>query len=131
MVDENETSLSCVKQRIRARPGMNGKGKAMHGPRGSDLVVRVPKGTVVREIPGPQRAPRHKADRGGASEPGRAGDGGGVHDGGMGFLDALEEQLSQEARAREQDRDSLFVHYPRWEDRNDLSRVPLPAEFRA
>ncbi|ORX74026.1 GTP-binding protein Obg/CgtA [Linderina pennispora] len=50
-VDENETSLSCVKQRLSARPGMNGRGKAMHGPRGSDLVVRVPKGTLVREIP--------------------------------------------------------------------------------
>ncbi|KAJ2800562.1 GTPase of the mitochondrial inner membrane that associates with the large ribosomal subunit, partial [Coemansia helicoidea] len=121
-VDENETSLSCVKQRLRARPGMNGRGKSMHGPRGGDLVVRVPKGTVVRQVPA-------AVDPGAAQVTGSAS---GTDSGdSRGFLDALEAQLDQDARARAQDKAALFVHYPRWEDRNDVRRVPLPAEFRA
>ncbi|KAJ2693846.1 GTPase of the mitochondrial inner membrane that associates with the large ribosomal subunit, partial [Coemansia spiralis] len=98
-VDENETSLSCVKQRLRAQPGTNGKGKSMHGPRGGDLIVRVPKGTVVRQVVA-------------ATEPAAAtrgtGSGGNGSGDSMGFLDALEEQLGRDARAREHDKAALF-----------------------
>ncbi|KAJ1943445.1 GTPase of the mitochondrial inner membrane that associates with the large ribosomal subunit [Linderina pennispora] len=109
-VDENETSLSCVKQRLSARPGMNGRGKAMHGPRGNDLVVRVPKGTLVREIVPEKDLESSSAD---------------------GFLGELIEQENAEAERKRRDKSALFVHYPRWEDKNDLKRVPLPQEFKA
>ncbi|PIA16244.1 GTP-binding protein Obg/CgtA [Coemansia reversa NRRL 1564] len=47
VVDENETSLNCVKRQLKATAGVNGKGKSMHGSRGADLIVRVPKGTIL------------------------------------------------------------------------------------
>ncbi|KAJ2158101.1 GTPase of the mitochondrial inner membrane that associates with the large ribosomal subunit [Coemansia sp. RSA 552] len=109
-VDENETSLSCVKQQLKARPGVNGKGSAMHGSRGRDLVVKVPKGTMVREVV--ENTEVSVA-------------------GGSGFLDDLERQAEEADRARQADKSTLFVHYPRWEDRNELRRVRLPPEYRA
>ncbi|KAJ1949775.1 GTPase of the mitochondrial inner membrane that associates with the large ribosomal subunit [Linderina macrospora] len=109
-VDENETSLNCVKQRLSARPGMNGRGKAMHGPRGSDLIVKVPKGTLVREVEAVKAADKHDAD---------------------GFLGELIDQEAAEIERKRSDKAELFVHYPRWEDKNDVRRVPLPQEFKA
>ncbi|KAJ2875907.1 GTPase of the mitochondrial inner membrane that associates with the large ribosomal subunit, partial [Coemansia asiatica] len=110
-VDENETSLSCVKQQMRAQAGGNGRGKGMHGAGGNDLVVRVPRGTMVREI------------REGQGEPAQSLDGG--------FLDGLEKQVQREEGRRMNEKNALFVHYPRWEDRNDLKGVRIPAEFKA
>ncbi|KAJ1817685.1 GTPase of the mitochondrial inner membrane that associates with the large ribosomal subunit [Coemansia sp. RSA 2598] len=115
-VDENETSLSCVKQQLRAQSGDNGRGKSMHGARGNDLVVRVPRGTMVREI-------REDAEVQRMVEPARSAD--------NGFLDDLEKQVQGEAARRLADKSALFVHYPRWEDRNDLKAVRLPAEVKA
>ncbi|KAJ2776029.1 GTPase of the mitochondrial inner membrane that associates with the large ribosomal subunit [Coemansia javaensis] len=111
--DENETSLGCVKQQLRAGPGMNGRGKSMHGPRGRDLVVRVPRGTVVREVA--RAAAAAAAAAAGPEAP-------------AGFLDALAGRLGTAARAQAQ---SPFVHYPRWEERNDVSGVRLPPDFAA
>ncbi|KAJ1798954.1 GTPase of the mitochondrial inner membrane that associates with the large ribosomal subunit [Coemansia sp. RSA 2399] len=117
VADENETSLSCVKRMVRARPGVNGKGKAMHGQGGSDVVVKVPKGTMVRE---------YSAPTGGSLptvEPHRR-----AADDSSAFLDDLDKQIHA---AEESSRwDSLFVHYPRWEDRNDVAQVRIPPEYR-
>lgn len=52
-VDPNENSLSYLQYRCQAKNGNGGKGKFMHGKRGKDLVIRVPLGTVVREIDPP------------------------------------------------------------------------------
>ncbi|KAJ1990312.1 GTPase of the mitochondrial inner membrane that associates with the large ribosomal subunit [Coemansia spiralis] len=106
VADANETSLSCVRQLLRAQPGTNGRGKSMHGTGGADLVVRVPRGTVVREV---REVPRPAEDAAPAD----------------GFLGGLARQL-QGARSSE-----LFVHYPRWEDRNNTADVRLPADYAA
>ncbi|KAJ2277887.1 GTPase of the mitochondrial inner membrane that associates with the large ribosomal subunit, partial [Coemansia sp. RSA 371] len=116
-VDENETSLNCVKQQLKARPGTNGQGKSMHGSSGKDLIVKVPKGTIVREAP---PNPLLAKSNSGIELPN-----------GTGFLDTLEKDMQQDMREREQDKNSWFVHYPRWEDRNDLTKVLVPQEFKA
>ncbi|GHJ87252.1 hypothetical protein NliqN6_3654 [Naganishia liquefaciens] len=44
------TSLAAVPKRIRAGNGLNGQGSYRHGKRGADTVVRLPVGTVIKEI---------------------------------------------------------------------------------
>lgn len=44
------TSLSHLPRTIRGGPGSSGGGKWLAGKRGEDVVVRVPVGTVVREV---------------------------------------------------------------------------------
>lgn len=44
------TSLAAVPKRIRAGHGLNGQGSYRHGKRGVDTVVRIPEGTVIKEI---------------------------------------------------------------------------------
>ncbi|KAJ1962106.1 GTPase of the mitochondrial inner membrane that associates with the large ribosomal subunit [Dipsacomyces acuminosporus] len=123
-VDENETSLSCIKQRMTARPGVNGKGKSMHGVRGADLVIKVPKGTMVREVmPSKQEAPA-------GSDNGDSGDSGMASDS-TGYLEDLESRIKEEGARRSRDKSALFIHYPRWEDKNDVNSVRLPQEFKA
>ncbi|QRV84966.1 GTPase [Ceratobasidium sp. AG-Ba] len=46
----NLTSLSTVSKRARAGAGFHGQGTWQHGKKGEDLIIRVPLGTVVREI---------------------------------------------------------------------------------
>lgn len=47
-----ETSLHKLSREgtVRAKPGRNGKGSSINGKRGDDVIIRVPVGTVVREI---------------------------------------------------------------------------------
>ncbi|KAG0135842.1 P-loop containing nucleoside triphosphate hydrolase protein [Tuber indicum] len=47
-----ETSLHKLSREgtIRAKPGRNGKGSSINGKRGDDVIIRVPVGTVLREI---------------------------------------------------------------------------------
>ncbi|KAJ2262952.1 GTPase of the mitochondrial inner membrane that associates with the large ribosomal subunit [Coemansia sp. RSA 376] len=112
--DSSETSLSCVKQWLKARPGSNGRGKSMHGGRGSDITIKVPQGTLVRQIFVENKEGQTVDPGPGADRSSR-------------FLADLETQMAR----RTDDKAELFVHYPRWEDRNDLSSVRLPAEFKA
>ncbi|KAJ2636143.1 GTPase of the mitochondrial inner membrane that associates with the large ribosomal subunit [Coemansia sp. RSA 1694] len=112
--DSSETSLSCVKQWLKARPGSNGRGKSMHGARGSDITIKVPQGTLVREIPAENKEAQTEALNPGADRSSR-------------FLADLETQMAR----RTEDKAALFVHYPRWEERNDVRGVRLPAEFKA
>ncbi|KAJ2007312.1 GTPase of the mitochondrial inner membrane that associates with the large ribosomal subunit [Coemansia thaxteri] len=107
--DSSETSLSCVKQWLRAQAGGHGRGKSMHGASGSDLTVRVPRGTVVREMAAGDRGALPKL----------------VEPRDRGFLAELAAQVAPP------DREEQFVHYPRWEERNDVRAVRVPAEFRA
>ncbi|ORX37568.1 hypothetical protein BD324DRAFT_622458 [Kockovaella imperatae] len=44
------TSLHSISRRINGGPGGNGKGDTLHGRPGTDVVIEVPVGTVVREI---------------------------------------------------------------------------------
>ncbi|ETW77344.1 hypothetical protein HETIRDRAFT_152061 [Heterobasidion irregulare TC 32-1] len=46
------TSLSTVPRKIRGEPGANGMGTWQNGRNGAPLVIRVPLGTVVRELTG-------------------------------------------------------------------------------
>lgn len=50
-VDENAASLSTYRfgKRYRAENGAPGSGKNRHGKNGNDLVLKVPRGTVVRD----------------------------------------------------------------------------------
>lgn len=106
VADENETSLSCVKRWMKAQAGDNGRGKSMHGQKGKDLVVKVPKGTTVQETL-LEKTPVEELN--------------------TSYLDQLQSQVEQQRS----DKHSLFVHYPRWEDRNNLEKVRIPAEFRS
>ncbi|KAJ1867027.1 GTPase of the mitochondrial inner membrane that associates with the large ribosomal subunit [Coemansia sp. RSA 989] len=110
-VDDNETSLSCVKRQLKARSGGNGQGKSMHGAGGKDLTVKVPKGTIVREIM-PEQSPTSEIPE-------------------KGFLNTLVNEIERDQREYRQSKESWFVHYPQWEDRNELSKVRLPPEFKA
>ncbi|KAJ1724207.1 GTPase of the mitochondrial inner membrane that associates with the large ribosomal subunit [Coemansia erecta] len=121
-VDENETSLGCVKQQLRAQAGSNGRGKNMHGAAASDLVVRVPRGTLVREIaPEPVEPQEAQAEE-------AAGRRKGAHNA---YLDELARRVRSAEHVRREDKSSLFVHYPRWEERNDVSGIRLPPEYSA
>lgn len=52
MVDEGKTTLLDLRynQKIAAEPGGKGKTKKMHGARGADCVVKVPLGTIVKDM---------------------------------------------------------------------------------
>ncbi|KAG0236274.1 hypothetical protein B0O80DRAFT_258046 [Mortierella sp. GBAus27b] len=51
----NETSLQHIPHTAAAPRGVHGKGSLMHGHAGKDLVIKVPLGTIIREVPSPER----------------------------------------------------------------------------
>ncbi|KAG0295587.1 GTPase of the mitochondrial inner membrane that associates with the large ribosomal subunit [Dissophora globulifera] len=51
----NETSLQHVPHTASAPRGVHGKGSLMHGHAGKDLVIKVPMGTIIREVPSPEK----------------------------------------------------------------------------
>ncbi|KAF9430958.1 GTPase of the mitochondrial inner membrane that associates with the large ribosomal subunit [Entomortierella beljakovae] len=51
----NETSLQHIPHTASAPRGVHGKGSLMHGHAGKDLVIKVPMGTIIREIPSPEK----------------------------------------------------------------------------
>ncbi|OMJ09536.1 GTPase Obg [Smittium culicis] len=53
VADINESSLYSIPTKVSAQSGTRGKGKDMNGIRGKDTIVRVPVGTIVREIAPP------------------------------------------------------------------------------
>ncbi|KAG0208537.1 GTPase of the mitochondrial inner membrane that associates with the large ribosomal subunit [Mortierella sp. GBA30] len=55
----NETSLQHIPHTGAAPRGVHGKGSLMHGQAGKDLVIKVPMGTIIREVPSPEK---EKAD---------------------------------------------------------------------
>ncbi|KAF9586304.1 GTPase of the mitochondrial inner membrane that associates with the large ribosomal subunit [Lunasporangiospora selenospora] len=54
-VSSNETSLQHIPHTAAAVRGVHGKGSLMHGHAGKDLVIKVPVGTIIREVPSPER----------------------------------------------------------------------------
>lgn len=54
MAVEGETSLSTP-PRVRSLHGQNGRGSSMNGKKGEDMIIKVPVGTVVRQLEMPER----------------------------------------------------------------------------
>ncbi len=78
VTDRNVSSLIAFKDHPHRRgaDGAHGKGKRMHGARGSDLLVKVPEGTTVKDQSGAVLADLvHLGDRWEAAEGGRGGRG--------------------------------------------------------
>ena len=65
MAVEGQQSLN-VSHTIKADKGMSGKGSSMNGRKGTDLVIQVPIGTIVRELELPEnmREPEDRNDSG-------------------------------------------------------------------
>ncbi|KAI1317760.1 GTPase of the mitochondrial inner membrane that associates with the large ribosomal subunit [Mortierella claussenii] len=51
----NETSLQHIPHTAAAPRGVHGKGSLMHGHAGKDLIIKVPIGTIIREISSPEK----------------------------------------------------------------------------
>ncbi|OAQ34411.1 GTP-binding protein Obg/CgtA [Linnemannia elongata AG-77] len=51
----NETSLQHIPHTGSAPRGVHGKGSLMHGHAGKDLIIKVPMGTIIREVPSPEK----------------------------------------------------------------------------
>ncbi|KAJ7227202.1 GTPase [Mycena pura] len=90
------TTLSGIAKRIRGNPGANGQGTWQNGKNGEPLVIKVPLGTVVREIP--RGDSRHSPDEWEAEEESMQG-------------------LNTGERLQKM-RDSRWVHYPRYGQTN-------------
>jgi GTP-binding protein len=90
------TTLSTVAKKIRGEPGRNGQGSWQNGRNGAPLIIRVPLGTVVRELP--RDDPRRAKDEWEAEE------------------ESLEDLTL--AEKREKMRDNRWVHYPRYSEQN-------------
>ncbi|KAJ7364047.1 GTPase [Mycena albidolilacea] len=90
------TTLSAIAKKIRGNPGANGQGTWQNGKNGEPLVIRVPLGTIVREIP--RGDSRRSKDEWEAEE------------------ESLE-GLNAEERL-EKMRDNRWVHYPRFGEAN-------------
>ncbi|KAL0579418.1 GTPase of the mitochondrial inner membrane that associates with the large ribosomal subunit [Marasmius crinis-equi] len=90
------TSLATVAKRVRGEPGGNGQGTWQNGKTGSPLIIRVPLGTVVREIP--RGDPRRAKDEWEAEEEALEG------------LDPSEKQAKM--------REKRWMHYPRYGNSN-------------
>lgn len=90
------TTLSSIPKRVRAQPGPHGRGTWQGGRNAPPTIIKVPLGTVVRELP--RDDPRRAKDPWEAEE------------------EALE-GLDVDAR-RAKMLDSRWVHYPRFQDDN-------------
>ncbi|KAI0060023.1 GTPase [Artomyces pyxidatus] len=90
------TTLSSVSRRIRGEPGGNGQGTWQNGRNGAPLVIKVPLGTVVRELA--RDDPRRAKDEWEAEQ-------------------EAYEGLEKEER-RKKWRERRWVHYPQYEDDN-------------
>ncbi|KAF7798121.1 hypothetical protein EIP86_009336 [Pleurotus ostreatoroseus] len=90
------TTLSSVPPRVRAPSGGAGKGTWQHGRNAPPTIIKVPLGTVVRELP--RADPRRVPDE---------------YEAEAAALEGLEDE-----ERREKARDARWVHYPEWGARN-------------
>ncbi|KAL1914810.1 uncharacterized protein VTP21DRAFT_7902 [Calcarisporiella thermophila] len=99
----NESSLGSIPKLCVAGRGGNGGGKWMSGKLGEDLVVKVPLGTVVKEIDLPTNE-----------------------------LEKNRDELSEEEKESELEleRERRWVHYPRFEEQNVAGSYFREAEAR-
>ncbi|KAF9927766.1 GTPase of the mitochondrial inner membrane that associates with the large ribosomal subunit [Linnemannia zychae] len=58
----NETSLQHIPHTAAAPRGVHGKGSLMHGHSGKDLIIKVPLGTIIREVPSPEKPKEEDGD---------------------------------------------------------------------
>jgi len=105
--DPHLTTLSSVRSRVRGNAGGQGMGTWQHGRVGAPVTLRVPLGTVVRELP--RGDPRRVQDEWEAEEEAWA-------------------ELDREQR-RQRWRDRRWVHYPTWEDDNTARSAFRQAEW--
>ncbi|KAF9548660.1 GTPase of the mitochondrial inner membrane that associates with the large ribosomal subunit [Mortierella hygrophila] len=63
----NETSLQHIPHTGSAPRGVHGKGSLMHGHAGKDLIIKVPMGTIIREVPSPEKEREAEEDDEGLS----------------------------------------------------------------
>jgi GTPase len=105
--DPHLTTLSSVRSRVRGNAGGQGMGTWQHGRAGAPVVLRVPLGTVVRELP--RGDSRHAQDEWEAEEEACAG-------------------LDKEER-RQRWRDRRWLHYPTYEDDNTARSAFKQAEW--
>ncbi|KAH9025807.1 P-loop containing nucleoside triphosphate hydrolase protein [Lactarius hengduanensis] len=94
--DPHLTTLSSVSSHVRGNAGCQGMGTWQHGRAGAPVVLRVPLGTVVRELT--RGDPRRTQDEWEAEE-------------------EAYEQLDKDER-RQRWRERRWVHYPMYEDDN-------------
>ncbi|KAE9400498.1 GTPase [Gymnopus androsaceus JB14] len=90
------TTLNSVAKRVRGENGGNGQGTWQNGKNGSPLVIRVPVGTIVRQLP--RDDPRTAKDEWDAEAESLEG------------LEPAEKQAKM--------RDNRWVHYPRYSESN-------------
>lgn len=90
------TTLSSVPKKIRGENGTHGQGTWQNGKAGAPLVIKVPVGTIVRQLPWDD--PRRAQDAWEAEED---------------SLEGLEA-----AEKRDKMRDKRWVHYPLYQDAN-------------
>lgn len=90
------TTLSTIPKRIRGEAGSHGQGTWQNGKNGAPLIIRVPLGTVVRQLP--RDDPRRAKDEWEAEEE---------------SLEGLPPGGKQEKM-----RDNRWVHYPRYGEAN-------------
>ena len=90
------TTLSTVPKKIRGENGQHGQGTWLTGKAGQPLVIKVPLGTVVRQLP--WEDPRRAKDAWESEE------------------DSLEGLEPEERRKKM--REKRWVHYPQFEDAN-------------
>ncbi|RDB23319.1 putative GTP-binding protein P8A3.11c, mitochondrial [Hypsizygus marmoreus] len=90
------TTLSTIPKRVRGENGGHGKGTWQNGKNGAPLIIRVPLGTVVRELP--RDDPRRAKDEWEAEEE---------------SLEGLSFSEKQEKM-----RENRWVHYPRYGEVN-------------
>ncbi|KAJ1918210.1 GTPase of the mitochondrial inner membrane that associates with the large ribosomal subunit [Mycoemilia scoparia] len=119
VADPNETSLHGISSRLEAKPGRSGKGSDMHGIGGKDLVIKIPAGTVIREVPPP--TPQEKENVDVDTDVVTPSDG---------ALFKLHQTVERE-RSVIKAQEGYFVHYPKWEDRNSVDDIRLPEEYSA
>ncbi|KAI6035780.1 GTPase [Pisolithus marmoratus] len=91
------TTLSSVPRRVHGLPGGAGQGTWQHGRNAEPTVIRVPVGTVVKEL--------------GYDDPRRAPDEWEAEDEAFG-------ELNNEDEKKAAWRERRWVHYPRWQDEN-------------
>ncbi|KAI6022088.1 GTPase [Pisolithus marmoratus] len=91
------TTLSSVPRRVHGLPGGAGQGTWQHGRNAEPTVIRVPVGTVVKEL--------------GYDDPRRAPDEWEAEDEAFG-------ELNNEDERKAAWRERRWVHYPRWQDEN-------------
>ena len=104
------TTLSSVSPRIRGNSGSHGQGTWQGGRNGAPLVVKVPLGTVVRELTKEEVTKYNFKDEWEAEE--------------ESFADLSPEERLNRLRAKR------WVHYPRYQD-NNLQRAEFKEAERA